>query len=630
MRRVVVGCVVTALCAPGVLVTPAAAGPGPDAGFGRAGGELSAQGHEGGACGEFDGPLPAQTRTKHFFIQYDPAELTRPVTEYKRGLEKVFRSVVRRYGWPKPPFDDANPLPGGRYHVRIEETSPAAGITAGSGAHAGFVRDNPHTRWEESDAVASCLILSDDLSSAGSIRHLVGHEFMHMVHLGIGVNDLDFAVKEGSAQWLGEDATRSPGIPFLWPHFDRSLGEYGTTDKALRYWIMFQGLVERFRPRKPGGAEQTMQIFYERMSRKPGERTLIALHKALRKRRVNLPEAFHDYAVAAKFVRACGGGYTLPHCFADADDYVGIGDGRPPTHDQIQSQARTDSSVPDDYAVKWIALPATGKPYDVKVKNRSQRGRLRATVVCNTGDRLDLHGVKGRTVDPGRARKARRIRPRDCEGVVLVVTSEPKNPKDPRAADPDHSPDIDFRVTTLRRGRKATLTATTAGRGRGRVVTPDGKVRCGSKCTRNYRRTQTVTLRARTGKGSRFAGWSGACSGRSKTCTVKMKKARAVHAQFEDTRAPKVRRPRKVRDKPNGKFVVRWPKAKDAKGSGVTKYRIQRRKNKGAWKGWKRRPEGRRVVKFRPQSGVRYCFRVRAIDLAKNRSDYSHKRCRQA
>jgi hypothetical protein len=41
-----------------------------------------------------------------------------------------------------------------------------------------------------------------------------------------------------------------------------------------------------------------------------------------------------------------------------------------------------------------------------------------------------------------------------------------------------------------------------------------------------------VTLTARPTRGSRFAGWAGACHGRAARCTVETTRATAVRARF--------------------------------------------------------------------------------------------------
>jgi hypothetical protein len=71
-----------------------------------------------------------------------------------------------------------------------------------------------------------------------------------------------------------------------------------------------------------------------------------------------------------------------------------------------------------------------------------------------------------------------------------------------------------------------------AGPGTGSVTSSPGGINCGTTCDAPFFRTQTVTLTAHPGSGWVFGGWSGACTGSSRTCKVKMSRARTVTASF--------------------------------------------------------------------------------------------------
>ncbi|HZZ95394.1 MAG TPA: glycine-rich protein [Jatrophihabitantaceae bacterium] len=73
------------------------------------------------------------------------------------------------------------------------------------------------------------------------------------------------------------------------------------------------------------------------------------------------------------------------------------------------------------------------------------------------------------------------------------------------------------------------LTVKRSGRGAG-TVTGNG-ISCGRTCTAGFPSGTHVTLTAHAGHGSRFAGWSGGCSGRQR-CSLTMSSARAVTARF--------------------------------------------------------------------------------------------------
>ena len=70
--------------------------------------------------------------------------------------------------------------------------------------------------------------------------------------------------------------------------------------------------------------------------------------------------------------------------------------------------------------------------------------------------------------------------------------------------------------------------------GEGSVRSSRGGINCGSSCSAVVANGSRVTLTATAGAGSRLVGWSGACSGSSRTCQLTMSSARAVVAAFAD------------------------------------------------------------------------------------------------
>jgi hypothetical protein len=77
-----------------------------------------------------------------------------------------------------------------------------------------------------------------------------------------------------------------------------------------------------------------------------------------------------------------------------------------------------------------------------------------------------------------------------------------------------------------------TLTLTKAGRGSGTVTSSPAGISCGSTCAHAFRHGTAVTLAAVASARSRFAGWSGACSGTG-SCTLTMSANRSVTATFK-------------------------------------------------------------------------------------------------
>jgi phospholipase C len=76
------------------------------------------------------------------------------------------------------------------------------------------------------------------------------------------------------------------------------------------------------------------------------------------------------------------------------------------------------------------------------------------------------------------------------------------------------------------------LTITDAGTGAGTVTSGPTGISCGSMCSASFSKGASVKLTAAPASGSKFASWSGACSGTATTCTVALSAAKAVTATF--------------------------------------------------------------------------------------------------
>ena len=73
------------------------------------------------------------------------------------------------------------------------------------------------------------------------------------------------------------------------------------------------------------------------------------------------------------------------------------------------------------------------------------------------------------------------------------------------------------------------------GTGAGTVAISPANVSCGSTCSGTFAEGTSVTLTAAAKSGSKFAGWSGACSGMGATCTISLRAATSVTATFNAT-----------------------------------------------------------------------------------------------
>jgi hypothetical protein len=76
-----------------------------------------------------------------------------------------------------------------------------------------------------------------------------------------------------------------------------------------------------------------------------------------------------------------------------------------------------------------------------------------------------------------------------------------------------------------------TVAVTKSGKGHGKVTSAPGGIACGKTCKHGYGYGTSVTLRAKAARGSRFAGWSGACKG-AQRCRVTATGDAVVKAKF--------------------------------------------------------------------------------------------------
>jgi len=81
------------------------------------------------------------------------------------------------------------------------------------------------------------------------------------------------------------------------------------------------------------------------------------------------------------------------------------------------------------------------------------------------------------------------------------------------------------------------LTVESAGTGAGTITSSPSGVSCGFTCSASFASGTSVKLTATPGSGAKFAGWSGACSGKS-TCIVDLKAAESVTAKFTSSATP--------------------------------------------------------------------------------------------
>jgi PASTA domain/Divergent InlB B-repeat domain len=82
-----------------------------------------------------------------------------------------------------------------------------------------------------------------------------------------------------------------------------------------------------------------------------------------------------------------------------------------------------------------------------------------------------------------------------------------------------------------------TLTVTKTGQGSGTVTSSPAGINCGQTCVATFANGTTVTLTATRSGRSRFAGWTGDCSGAG-VCVLSMTANHSVTAKFVRLAAP--------------------------------------------------------------------------------------------
>ncbi|MEW5867982.1 MAG: hypothetical protein AB1894_01805 [Chloroflexota bacterium] len=393
-----------------------------------------------GACDtESSGSLPNSMLTTNFYIEYGSLGAVLTINDFVDALEGSWAKEVDDSGWAAPPAYTPNPPPGGRYHVRIDSLLWGEyGYTSPVGAHAGLVGDNPNTLWDDQDAYASCIVLDDNFSFSlnpeAALVSTVAHEFNHAIQFGYGALEgsyvPDDALVEGMATWMEDEVfdDSNDNYYFLWPNFAMCMGQY--TSDPYAYWITFRGLTEQFGAGVAGGSEQVMQDFWELVSQDAGD-GLAVLNTALSNRGSNLADAFHVYAVAVKFNKACGGGYVYPHCLEEGPGYVAEAGATNLTGSIASVGGSYSKSIPDNYAINWVGLPANAGWYNVRLRNTSTTGgMLRGSVVCDAGNTLEVYALPS-LVGPSGSSTLNYFNSTGCNSVVAVLTNQSQTADNP-------------------------------------------------------------------------------------------------------------------------------------------------------------------------------------------------------
>lgn len=397
---------------------------------------------QGGGCDMSTDTLSNTVTTEHFFIEYNSPGGGLDIDTYSTTLETVWTTEVDTFGWAAPPVLGSNPPPGNRYHVRIDDLgSGLYGYVASAGVHAGLVGDNPNTAWTEDDAYATCMVLNSDYSDFASpplesLQATAAHEFNHSLQAGYGEwsgNTADLSMFEASATWMEDEVfdDANDNYFYLWPDFATCMGEY--TRWPYPYWITLRGMTEPYGAGTAGGSEQIVQDFWEEMSKNTSgsSNMFSALNTSLVNQGTTLADAYHNYAIAVRFNRACEGDYAYPYCLEEGPSYVAQA-GAPQTHGSIDAVGEShQGTVQNNYALNWVELPTgISETFTISLTNTAGGGELRASLACDTGTAMDVTPWPA-VVGAGETGTLEVAGTQGCASLVAVITNQEQTSDNP-------------------------------------------------------------------------------------------------------------------------------------------------------------------------------------------------------
>lgn len=416
---------------------------------------LSPSGGEPQYCDQSNGPNSDQST--YFSISYDTILGGLTINDYKTSLDATYQKEVVDYGWAAPPSctSGCSPQPNGRYPVQIVALGGSlfGYVTAnnGDGAYAGFVGDNPNTPATETEARASCMVLNNDMAqfggpgAQGNLDATTGHEYVHAIQNAYGDPgsvEEDAMWYESGASYMEDEVSDSSNsaYEYLWPTTTQCLGEWpdGAAPGGISEYsnfTFFRHVAEHNGGTNlSGGGEEIMQAFWENVAQ--NQDALVAYNNALASKgsqSTTLADAFHKYAATIKFSKACGGGYTAPYCFEEGAAYVAFKGGTTvPVQGTIASSGGSYSgSVLDHYAANYVQLPSTGT-YNAVLENTAAGGKLRGSVVCDTGTTLNVTSFPA-IANAGQTTSITNFDASSCASVVAVITNENQTSGNPSA-----------------------------------------------------------------------------------------------------------------------------------------------------------------------------------------------------
>ena len=402
-------------------------------------------------CDNEDGATSFNSTNFHFNHSAIAGGLV--IADYVTSMEATFAIEVTQFGWAKPPLCTGGETCSGvdnpfdRYPIQIVNLgSGLYGYVTTGGEYSGFIGDNPNTPATETAALASCMVLNNDFSqfsegTAAALDATTSHEFVHAIQYGYGdagPNEDDMWY-ESSAAYMEDEIfdDANSNYLYLWPVATNALGEWpnnGAPFGISQYsnLLFFRHVAEHNGGTNvAGGGEDVMQHFWENVA--AGQDALVAYNNALVVEGTNLADAFHKYAIAAKFSKACTGGYVGDYCFEEGADYLASVGSLPPVQGTIAANPGSyNGSVHNHYATNWVSLPTSGSPYQVTLSNTAAGGQLRGSLVCDTGSALTITPFST-VVGAGNATSIASFSATGCASVVAVITNQEQTAGNPNS-----------------------------------------------------------------------------------------------------------------------------------------------------------------------------------------------------
>ncbi|MBA3533841.1 MAG: hypothetical protein H0T73_18135 [Ardenticatenales bacterium] len=217
---------------------------------------------------------------------------------------------------------------------------------------------------------------------------------------------------------------------YLWPDAEQCLGEWGAS--PYPNWLVFRHAAEHYggtNTANAGGGEDIIQDLF--VSIGAGRGALGAYEDALPLKGTTLDDQFHQYAIATKFSKTCGSGYSSPYCYEEGADYVQHKGGVPASHATIATVVGSYSgTIRDNYAVNWVTLPTGAAPFSARLTNTATGGDLRGTLVCDTGSGFRMSAFP-QVVTAGTSSQIATFNPVGCQTIVAVITNQAKTDDNP-------------------------------------------------------------------------------------------------------------------------------------------------------------------------------------------------------